>query len=404
MRDALREHLAPLVRDGLITDWHDRKIVAGDAWEAEIDEQISAADIVLVLLSPSYLASEFCWTIELPKALERLDRREVRIIPIVLRPCLWQNTALARLQALPTNARPVTDWADRDMAFVDIVRAVRLAAEDISKKRFDKHRQDARQKLPGFADTPQQLLADITTLADFQVFREIDSFWCPQLVVMPIGDFVMGSAADDVWAWPDERPQHRVTMSQRFAIGLFPITFAEYDEYCDAENRPKPDDAGWGRDRRPVINVNWHDARAYAAWLSEQTKSVYRLPTEADWEYACRASTSSAYAFGETLGDGDANYANRIGGTTEVGSYPANPWGLYDMHGNVWEWVEDSLGALPPDTAYPVAPATSQSANCRIVRGGCWNSLARQVRSAARLTCPSELRSKYVGFRVVRTL
>lgn len=404
LREALREHLAPLVREGLIAEWHDRKIVAGDAWEVEIDEQLSIADIVLILLSPSYIASEFCWSIELPKALERLERREIKIIPVVLRPCLWQNTPLSRLQAVPKNARPVTDWQDQDLALVDIVGAIRLAAEEIVRKWHEKDARDDRHFGDGLNDVPQSLLRDVAVFSDLQAFREIDSPWCPQMVVLPAGEFAMGTDPGDDRGWPDERPQRTVSIEQRFAIGLYPVTFTEYNEFCEAEDRSKPDDAGWGQERRPAINVSWRDARAYVAWLSKQTQSLYRLVTEAEWEYACRATGITAYANGETLSEAEANFANVVGGTTEVGAYPPNLWQIYDMHGNVWEWVEDTFRTRHERTDIAGISPGIEAGTCRTVRGGCWNSSARQLRSAARLACPAELRSRYVGFRIARSI
>lgn len=112
--------------------------------------------------------------------------------------------------------------------------------------------------------------------------------------------------------------------------------------FCVAKRRKKPDDESWGRKERPVINVNWQDARDYVVWLSEETGRAYRLPSEAEWEYACRAGTTSRYSFGDAITPVYANYGDSgLGRTSLVGAYPANPWGLHDMHGNVWEWIED---------------------------------------------------------------
>ena len=160
----------------------------------------------------------------------------------------------------------------------------------------------------------------------------------------------------------DERPQHRVAIGRRFAIGRYPVTFDEYDRFCEAKQRKKPGDGGWGRGRRPVIDVSWNDARDYVAWLSQETGQAYRLPSEAGWEYACRAGTTSRYSFGDAITARDVNYADSgLGRTSEVGAYPANRWGLHDMHGHVWEWVEDDWHELPG------------SADGRIAVEGCGN-------------------------------
>ena len=126
-----------------------------------------------------------------------------------------------------------------------------------------------------------------------------------------------------------------------YAMGKYPVTFEQYDNFCELTGREKPDDASFGRGNRPVINVNWHDAVAYCEWLSAQTGRSFDLPTEDQWEYACRAGTTTAYNWGDEWDRAKANGDNAVGKTTPVGSYPPNAFGLYDMHGNVWEWMKD---------------------------------------------------------------
>ena len=128
-----------------------------------------------------------------------------------------------------------------------------------------------------------------------------DAPFAPELVVIPAGEFMMGSTDEEEGAYEDERPQHRVTIGRRSAIGRCPVTFAEYDRFCEAKQREKPEDQGWGRERRPVINVSWQDAQAYITWLSQETGRAYRLPSEAEWEYACRAGTTTRYSFGNAI-------------------------------------------------------------------------------------------------------
>jgi formylglycine-generating enzyme required for sulfatase activity len=235
----------------------------------------------------------------------------------------------------------------------------------------------------------------------------------PQLVIIPAGRFLMGSPEDEAGRYDDERP-HEVVIAQPFALGQYLVTFDEYDRFCAATGREKPlDDWDWGRGRRPVINVDWYDALAYCVWLSEQTGQSYRLPTEAEWEYACRAGTTTPFYFGDTLNTDQANYdgnttygAGRKGQyrkqTTPVGQFPANAWGLYDMHGNVYEWTgsdydEDYSGA---EQRYVDASESS----ARVVRGGSWNSYPYGLRSAYRLRTTPVARYADRGFRLSRSL
>ena len=244
-------------------------------------------------------------------------------------------------------------------------------------------------------------------MADFAVFR--DAPFAPELVVIPAGEFMMGSTEEEEGGYPDERPQHRVAIGQHFALGRHPVTFDEYDRFCEAEHHEKPDDKGWGRGYRPVINVSRQDAKNYISWLSQETGQVYRLPSEAEWEYACRAGTTSRYSFGEEITPDRGNYADsRLGCTSEVGAYPANPWGLHDMHGNVWEWVEDDWhgnyrGAPPNGSAWKETGLGFNPRRC-VLRGGSWVDRWSDCRCARRGWYSIDRRSITAGFRVARTL
>ena len=175
------------------------------------------------------------------------------------------------------------------------------------------------------------------------VFRDCDQ--CPEMVVVLAGEFVMGSPPGEAGRMNTEGPQHAVTIAAPFAAGKYEVTFEEWDA-CVADggcDGYRPDDAGWGRGRRPVINVSWRDAEAYAAWLSSKTGHDYRLPSEAEWEYAARAGTTTPFWTGQTISDTQANFSLRQ--SAEVGAYPPNPWGLHEMNGNVAEFVGGVLSA-----------------------------------------------------------
>jgi formylglycine-generating enzyme required for sulfatase activity len=233
-----------------------------------------------------------------------------------------------------------------------------------------------------------------------------DAPFAPQMVALPAGEFLMGSPRTEDGE-PDERPQRRVTIARPFAIGCFPLTFAEYDQFCSETHRTAPDDKNWGRGRKPVINVSWEDAGAYLAWLSAKTGRDYRLPSEAEWEYACRAGTTFRYSFGERITPKDANYSRKIGRTSDVGTYPPNPWGLYDVHGNVFEWVEDVWHdnyQYAPNDGSPYRGRRVRESSMCVVRGGSWGNNHWSCRSAFRGRLVARRRYAYVGFRAALTL
>ena len=241
---------------------------------------------------------------------------------------------------------------------------------------------------------------------------------CPEMVMVPAGVFVMGSSSSEESRQRDEGPQHRVRIARPFAVGVYEVTFSQWDA-CERDFGCGifGDDEGWGRGARPVINVSWNDAQEYVGWLSEKTGQAYRLLSESEWEYAARAGTTTPYHFGWTISTDQANYnyhadytygpgKKRIyrGKTVPVGQFPANEFGLHDVHGNVWEWVQDcwndSYDGAPRDgTAWENGDCTG-----RVLRGGSWLSGPRNLRSAGRGWNTTGYRDDIFGFRVARTL
>jgi formylglycine-generating enzyme required for sulfatase activity len=221
----------------------------------------------------------------------------------------------------------------------------------------------------------------------------------PEMVMIPAGTFRMGDIQGD--GYSNEQPVHEVSVGQ-FAMGKYEVTFAEYDKFADATGREKPSDNGWGRGNLPVMNVTWYDATAYAQWLSNQTGKQYRLPTEAEWEYAARAGTETRYWWGNDIGSNRAN-CDGCGSqwddkqTAPVGSFAANQFGLYDTSGNLWEWTcskyEDKYNGKEKQCVTTEKPPLS-------LRGGSWTNYARDVRSALRDWYTPNIRSDYYGFRV----
>jgi formylglycine-generating enzyme required for sulfatase activity len=236
-----------------------------------------------------------------------------------------------------------------------------------------------------------------------RVFRDCPD--CPEMVPIPAGRFLMGSADGDA----DEKPAHEVHLDKPIAVGKYEITFGEWDA-CVADDgcqkNKQPADQGWGRVRRPVINVSWQDSKDYTDWLSRKTGKPYRLLSEAEWEYAARAGSTGKYAFGETLNAGQAKFSagkQGVGQTVEVGSFPPNAWGLHDMHGNVWEWVDDCY--FPNYVGAPADGSPRSAPDCggaRVLRGGSWDYTPEDLRSAVRYRLPPFYRVDEIGFRVAR--
>lgn len=227
----------------------------------------------------------------------------------------------------------------------------------------------------------------------------------PLLTVIPSGRFVMGSPQDEDGRTEGEGPQHEVIIAQPFALGVYAVTFSEYDRFCAATGRKTPADNEWRRENRPVINVSWHDAQAYCGWLNEQTGQSYRLPSEAEWEYACRAGTKTPFYTGETINSDQANFGEKHKKTLPVGSFASNKFGLYDMHGNVWEWAQDcwheNYQNAPVDGSAWLE-ANGGNCNRRVVRGGSWYDDPRVLRSAGRGRGSTDVAYFILGFRIAR--
>ncbi|MCB1947530.1 SUMF1/EgtB/PvdO family nonheme iron enzyme [Nitrosomonas sp.] len=223
----------------------------------------------------------------------------------------------------------------------------------------------------------------------------------PLMATIPAGRFLMGSPEDEQYRSDHEGPQHEVQIAQPFAMGVYAVTFDDYDDFCKHASRKIPVDEDWGRENRPVINVSWHGAQDYCAWLSEQTGRHYRLPSEAEWEYACRAGKQTPYYTGANISLDQANFNRNVGKTAPVGSYPPNDFGLYDMHGNVFEWCQDIR-----HKNYKGAPSDGSSwekgnSEYRVLRGGSWDDDPEGVRSSARSGNHPDDRDYNIGFRVL---
>ncbi len=226
----------------------------------------------------------------------------------------------------------------------------------------------------------------------------VDCEDCPRMVMVPAGHYRMGSPKTEPGHQTSEEPLTDITIAKPFAIGQFKVTFTQWDACVTAHAcKYRPGDSGWGRDDRPVLNVSWDDAHDYIAWLRTITKKHYRLPSEAEWEYAARAGTESPYFWGNDISPLQANY-NNPDGTVPVGMFPKNGFALYQVHGNLGEWVEDcwrdSLARIPHDGS----PYRSDNCEKHVVRAGYWAYGPERIRAASRGA--GDGRSPLFGFRV----
>lgn len=282
--------------------------------------------------------------------------------------------------------------------------AWRLLQPYIQQQQQQSQQVETPQAAVGSPADPIETPATTTASVYVPGYTFADCENCPQMVVLPGGLYQMGSPASETGRVRDEGPQHEVSIAP-FAIGKFEVTFAQWDA-CLAGggcNGYSPPDRGWGRGNRPVTDVSWEDAQAYLDWLNHQVGGLrYRLASEAEWEYAARAGTTDAYTFGARVTQTQATFRARQ--TTPVGAHEANAFALFDMHGNVGEWVEDCYAAN-----YDLAPidgAAVQADDCqrRVYRGGGFADQAPVLRAAARQSARDDQRVQSVGFRVARAL
>ncbi|MDE0204439.1 MAG: SUMF1/EgtB/PvdO family nonheme iron enzyme [Candidatus Tectomicrobia bacterium] len=240
---------------------------------------------------------------------------------------------------------------------------------------------------------------------------------CPQLVVVPAGSFTMGSPDSEWGRFANEGPQRQVTITEPLAVGVYEVTFEEWDACVNAGGCDgyEPKGEGWGRGDRPVINVSWDDARAYVDWLSLRTGQRYRLLSESEWEYVARAGTLEPFHTGFTISAEQANYDSSYtygsgqkgryrGRTVQVGTFSPNAFGLHEVHGNVWEWTQDCWNE--DYTGAPTNGVARETGECeqRVLRGGSWGDVPWLLRSADRGKRESGIRGPKIGFRIARPL
>jgi len=332
----------------------------------------------------------------------------------------------ARREADALQARQAQEEQQRKLAAAKAELAYRAEQERHRKEQAARNAAELAALMP----TPASPVADASgVLRD----RFLDgSGAAPDLVLIPTGRFQMGSSeternvsikAGSQRTWLDrETPQHWVGIEHLFALGRYPVTVAQWRQFARATGWESMSDTDWNApgfaqaDNHPVVGVSWNDTQKYVRWLSDKTGQQYRLPSEAEWEYACRAGTHTAFSFGDDISTEQANYDGNFTwnggvkgecrqGTTPVDAFAPNPWGVFDMHGNVWEWVQDAVhenydGAPADGAAWEQGGDPAR----RVLRGGCWLYQPRYLRSALRNGFSAVLANDIVGFRVARKL
>ncbi len=385
--DRLTKELARDLEAEGYTTWWDTNLLPDDGFFPEtIRTQIAAAKAVIVIWAEHSVTSRWVWS-EASEGDAHGKLLQVR-----------EETLDPRKVPMPFTSGNITLVSDRAKIFAALARrliapsnhAEVVYAEAVAKAETPAPEVERQKPKPG------------------KSFRDFDAG--PEMVVIPAGSFMMGSK--DGEGEDRERPRHKVTIQRAFAVGKYPVTFDEWDAAVAAGGvSHKPGDRGWGHGRRPVINVSWNDAQAYIKWLSDKTGQPYRLLSEAEWEYACRAGSEAAYSFGGNESDLDRHawYSSNAGGETHpVGGKQPNGFGLHDMHGNVWEWCEDVWHGSywdKPESLKSTGDAwTTGDSSLRVLRGGSWVSDPRFLRAAGRIWGAPVGRGGNAGFRLARTL
>jgi len=449
----LQKMIRPLVRSETLRLWDDSQIPAGAKWKVEIEKALASAKVALLLVSDDFLASEFVINKELPPLLRAAEEEGLCILWVCLSPCFYEATSIHDYQAVLPPGEPLEAMGpvQQKMALKTIAGAIRDAltsevapAQDQAQTQVPAQTQPLPVPVPAPAPAPSapaaptakdssrvQLFATSTCL-----LRHEGGRWCVErrqlqvegyrvdlgggvaltMVKIPVGSFLMGSPEDELERSDVEGPQYEVRLGA-FWMAQPPITQAQWRAVAGwqkLERDLEPDPSNFKGANRPVEQVSWFDVQEFCRRLSQRTGQSYGLPSEAQWEYACRAGSTTPFHFGATLTPDLANYdGNYVYGngpkgtyrkqTTDVASFPANAWGLHDMHGNVWEWCEDhwhdSYHFAPGDDQPWLIPAATDGVT-RLLRGGSWDSLPAICRSTGRIKDLPGHRNDLFGFRV----
>jgi formylglycine-generating enzyme required for sulfatase activity len=419
LRQTLTDHLIIYKRNKLLQIWDDGEIAAGEEWAKEIDEKLEQADIILCLVSKDFFSSNFCYTKEMATALQKHDAGRAVVIPILIRPYAWKTTPLSKLNAVPRGNKPVisSHWLYPDEAWTEVAKEIEIVARQIQAKSVSPSAHPTPIPTPPTPLEPAEPIdqgqGEKSSAPQPNYFTEtLSADVRLEMVKVPGGSFDMGSPAGQ--GNDNEHPQHRVTLAP-FWIGKYPVTQAQWQTVaalpkCEIDLNPTPSYFD-GKDL-PVEAISWFEAVEFCKRLCHVSDKIYRLPSEAEWEYACRAGMNSPFHFGETIMTDLANYYS--GGnnsdtqyhyfkrTTPVGNFRSNEFGVGDMHGNVLEWCSDhwhnNYNDAPIDGSTWVNGGYSAY---RTVRGGSWHHHPWDSRSASREKRQPDFKASNIGFRIV---
>jgi len=414
--DKLRIALKVLIRQNEnLVIWDDREVDAGTAWEEEIKTNLQKANITLLLVSSNSLASDYFHDKEMKKALERHERRETIVIPIILKDCPWELSNLADIQALPKDGKPIDLWEHESSAYANIVRELSKKINKVKARRNKKqvHRMFETNTVKNIRSKGLRISLFVILLFLFpfcfnntssskkiieKLFKNspsnskkiIENISKNQVVVIG-GTFEMGCTDEQSECDTDEYPTRIVTVGN-FKIGKYEVTQEEWRAVMG--NNPSLFD---GCDKCPVERVSWNDAQDFIKKLNEETGQQFRLPTEAEWEFAAREGKGGyIYSGHNDLNKVGWHIGNSDGKPHIVGMKAENKLGLYDMSGNVWEWCNlyhsEDLKANSEEACLSI-----------ILRGGAWNSNARGCRVADRYERSPNKKEPIIGLRLAQT-
>ncbi len=328
------------------------------------------------------------------KRLESIQREQLEILNEILLKgeaiqSEWRELEEKRRELVESTEIDNSQRVDIDSATVDL--------EDVT---LDDEVKIDSQKNSHSYEKPSFETKEIVELPEALEERVMMSYIQPSMVKIPKGSFMMGSEDGRDY----EKPLHRVDIDYDFYVGRYPVTFDEYDKFCDDIGKKRPSDKGWGRGRQPVINISWSDADEFAKWLSQKSGKEYSLLSEAEWEYVAKAGSETKWSFGDSADDLEQYswYSDNSGGrANSVGEKLPNSFGVYDVHGNVWEWCEDDWTEDYSNTPVDGSSYKSEDTNRKkVLRGGSWFNFPDYTRSVNRSSSELSTKNGTYGFRL----